>query len=114
MAPNLPPSPNIVFPNSPLVRLNVPREDAVKVYSTWHQAQVSTEELKQYYNAARELTLARCYDLNMLTINKSKMYNFFTKNGIPATKNGIPVGVVWRFVCDVEAFLDDHGRVRSV
>jgi hypothetical protein len=106
VAPNVPPSPSIVFPNSPLARLNVPREDAVKAYSAWHQAQVCTEEQKQHYDAARELTLARCYDLNMLTINKPKMYYFFTKNGIPA-------GVAWRFVCDVEAFLDDHERARS-
>ncbi|KAK4139206.1 uncharacterized protein C8A04DRAFT_40902 [Dichotomopilus funicola] len=90
-APNIPASPNIVFPNSPLARLNVPREGAVKAYSAWHQAQVCTEEQKQHYNAARELTLAQCYDLNMLTINKPKMYSFFTKKGIPA-------GVAWRFV----------------
>lgn len=105
-APNIPPSPNIVFPNSPLARLNIPREDAVKAYSAWHQAQVCTEEHKQHYDAARQLALAQCYDLNMLTINKPKMYHFFTRNGIPA-------GVAWRFVCDVEAFLDDHERAWS-
>jgi hypothetical protein len=56
VAPNIPPSPNIVFPTSPLARLNIPREDAVKAYSAWHQAQVCTEEQKQHYDAARQLT----------------------------------------------------------
>ncbi len=103
VAPNIPPSPTIVFPNSPLARL-IPREDAVKAYSAWHHAQVCTKEQKKHYDAALELTLSRCYDLNMLTMNKPKMYRFFTKSGIPA-------GVACRFFfCDVEAFLDDPER----
>lgn len=41
-------------------------------------------EQKPHYDVARQLTLAHCYDLNLLTVNMSKMYYFFTKNGIPA------------------------------
>ena len=106
VAPDISTSPTIVFPNSPLAQLNIPREEAVKAYSAWHQAQVCTEEQKKHYNTAQELTLSRCYDLNMLTINKPRMYHFFIKNGIPAR-------VAWRFVCDVEAFLDDPERAQS-
>lgn len=65
-----------------------------------------TEEQKQYYDAARELTLKQCYDLNMLTINPKKMYRFYIRNEIPD-------GVAWRFVSDANAFLEDRRRARS-
>ena len=54
--PNLPRSPSLVFPTPPLIRLDLPREDAVREYSAWHQSQVGTEEQKDHYDVARELT----------------------------------------------------------
>ena len=68
--PSLPRSPSPVFPTSPLIRLNLLREDAVREYSAWHRGQVGTEEQKQHYDAARELTLKEYYDLNILIPDK--------------------------------------------
>ncbi|KAK4245795.1 hypothetical protein C7999DRAFT_42690 [Corynascus novoguineensis] len=115
VAPNLPTSPSIVFPTSPsivfptspLIQLDLPREVAVREYSAWHQDQVCTDEQKQHYDAARELTLKQCYDLNILTINPKKMYSFYIRNGIPD-------GVAWRFVGDVKAFLVDRERAQGI
>ncbi|KAF6802793.1 hypothetical protein CMUS01_15261 [Colletotrichum musicola] len=95
---NAPASPVMVFPSSPMLVLDLPREEAVRAYSTWQQSQVSTAEQKAYYDTVQELTLAHCYDLHMLAANQERMYRFYTRHGIPA-------GVAWRYVCDVQSFL---------
>jgi hypothetical protein len=105
--PSIPRSPSLVFPTSPLIQLDLPREAAVREYSAGHQSQVGTEEQKHHYDAARELTLKECYDLNMLTTNKKKMYRFYLEHGIPD-------GVAWCFVSGVKTFLEDRvKRTRS-
>jgi len=105
--PSLPRSPSPVFPTSPLIRLNLPREDAVREYSAWHRGQVGTEEQKQHYDAARELTLKEYYDLNILIPDKKKLHRFYLKHGILD-------GVAWCFVSSAKAFLEDRvKRTRS-
>ena len=103
ITPSIPHSPSLVFPTSPLIRLDLPREDAVREYSAWHQGQVGTEEQKKHYDTARELTLKECYDLNILTTNKKKMHRFYLKHGIPD-------GVAWCFVSGVKEFLEDRAK----
>jgi hypothetical protein len=90
--------PSMVFPLPPLLVLSMPREDAVRAYSTWQQSQVSTTEQKEHYNTLQELTLAHCYDLDMLAANQEQIYQFYIRHGIPA-------GVAWRYVCDIKSFL---------
>lgn len=56
ITPSISHSPSLVFPTSPLARLElqviVPREDAVREYSGWHQPQIDTEEQKKHYDTA--------------------------------------------------------------
>ncbi|KAK2754612.1 hypothetical protein CKAH01_17409 [Colletotrichum kahawae] len=82
--------------------MGLPREDAVRAYSTWQQSQVSTDEQKKHYSMAEELTLAYGYDLDMLAANQERMYQFYTKHGV------LP-GISWRYVRDVQSFLAEHG-----
>ena len=93
-----PSTPRMVFPKSPVVNLNLPREDAVKAYNEWQRSQVSTAEQKECYDMAQELTLAHCYDLNVLAANQERMYRFYVQHGIPE-------GVAWHYVCDIGSFL---------
>ncbi|KAE9565849.1 hypothetical protein CGMCC3_g17975 [Colletotrichum fructicola] len=79
-----PASPRLVFQSTPLQRMGLPREDAVRAYSTWQQSQVSTDEQKDHYAMARDLTLAHGYDLNMLAANQERMYRFYVEHGVLA------------------------------
>lgn len=76
----------------------MPREDAVRALSTWQQSQVSTTAQKEHYNMPQELTLAHCYNLDMLAANQEQMYHFYIRHGILA-------GVAWRYICDIKLFL---------
>ncbi|KZL80244.1 hypothetical protein CI238_13294 [Colletotrichum incanum] len=69
---------------------DLPRDDAVRAYTTWQQLQVGSEEQKEHYRTAQELTLAQGYDLNMLAANQERMYQFYTEHGI------LP-GVAWLY-----------------
>ncbi|KAL0930260.1 uncharacterized protein CTRU02_214335 [Colletotrichum truncatum] len=96
-----PSTPQMVFSSSSLPGCGLFREDAVRAYTVWQQSQVSTEEQKEHYDAVQELTLAHCYDLDMLAANQKRMFGFYTKHGVPA-------GIAWRYVRDVEAFLEQR------
>lgn len=65
-----------------------------------------TEEQKQYYDMAEELPLAHCYDLNVLAVNRERMYQFYTQHGILD-------GVAWHYVCDIKSFLKEHEITKS-
>ncbi|KAH8652835.1 hypothetical protein BGZ61DRAFT_468434 [Ilyonectria robusta] len=99
-------TPKMVFPTSPLLEFDLSREDAVTAYSVWQRSQVSTEEQKESYDSAQELTLAHCFDLDMLASNQERMYRFYKKHGIPE-------GVVWRYVCDVRSWVKQRERAKS-
>lgn len=86
-----PASPLLIFPSSPLPACDLPRDDAVKVYTSWQQSQTGSEEQKEHYGTAQELTLAQGYDLDMLAANQQRMYQFYVEHGI------LP-GVAWRYV----------------
>lgn len=100
-ATNVPSTPRMVFPTSPTVELNLPRDDAVRAYNQWQRSQVTTEEQKQYYDMALELTLAHCYDLNVLAVNRERMSRFYTQHGIPD-------GIAWHYVCDIKSFVKQY------
>ena len=102
----MPPTPRIVFPTSPLWEIDLPREDAVKAYSAWQRSQVRTEEQKESYSLNEDLTLANCFDLDMLASNQERMYRFYIRHGIPE-------GVAWRYVCDIRSFLKQRERATS-
>ena len=64
------PPPRIVFPTSPLVGLDLSKEDTVKAYSAWQKSQVNKEERKESYSMVEELTLEYFFDLDMIAINQ--------------------------------------------
>lgn len=92
-----PASPLLVFQSSPLPACDLPKDDAVRAYTTWQQSQVGSEEQKEHYGTAQDLTLAQGYDLDMLAANQKRMYQFYIEHDI------LP-GVAWRYVCDVQSF----------
>ncbi|RSL41598.1 hypothetical protein CEP54_015771 [Fusarium duplospermum] len=93
-----PASPKTNFPTTPLMNFGLPREEALVAYSTWQRSQVSSEEQKEHYRSIQELTLAYCFDLDMLASNQEKMFRFYKEHGIPE-------GVAWRYVCDVPSYM---------
>ena len=101
-----PSTPRMVFPTTPVVELNMPRDDAVRAYNQWQRSQVRTEEQKQYYDMAQEMTLEHCYDLNVLAVNQERMYMFYTQHGIPN-------GVAWNYVCGIKSFLRENEGLRT-
>ncbi|KAH7188005.1 hypothetical protein DER44DRAFT_816379 [Fusarium oxysporum] len=82
-----PPTPKMIFPTSPLLRSDLPREEGVRAYSVWQRSQVSTEEQKNHYTSAEELTLMHFLDLGILASNPERMFMFYTKNAIPKDGN---------------------------
>ncbi|KAM0390251.1 hypothetical protein ACHAPZ_011622 [Fusarium culmorum] len=102
-----PPTPKMIFPTSPLLRSDLPREEGVRAYSVWQRSQVSTEEQKNHYTSAEELTLMHCLDLGILASNPERMFKFYTKNAIPE-------GVAWHFACDVRYYLAQRERAYNV
>lgn len=58
---------------------------------------MSTTEQKEYYDIVQELTLAHCYDPNVLATNQEKMYRFHVQHGIPE-------GVAWHYVYGIGSF----------
>ncbi|KAI3572178.1 hypothetical protein IWW34DRAFT_764976 [Fusarium oxysporum f. sp. albedinis] len=73
-----PPTPKMIFPTSPLLRSDLPREEGVTAYSAWHRSQVSTEEQKNHYTSAEKLALMHCLDLGILASNSQSVFKFYT------------------------------------
>lgn len=59
---------------------------------------MSTEEQKNHYTIAEELTLTHCLDLGIHASNPERMFKFYTKNAIPE-------GVAWHYVSEVKYYL---------
>ncbi|KAH7459096.1 hypothetical protein FOFC_13766 [Fusarium oxysporum] len=102
-----PPTAKMIFPTSPLLRSDLPREEGVRACSVWQRSQVSTEEQKNHYTIAEELTLMHCLDLGILASNPERMFKFYTKNAILE-------GVAWHFVYYVRYYLSQRERAYSV
>ncbi|KAF4881136.1 hypothetical protein CGCFRS4_v015859 [Colletotrichum fructicola] len=56
----------------------------ITITATFYYSQVSTDEQKDHYAMARDLTLAHGYDLNMLAANQERMYRFYVEHGVLA------------------------------
>ncbi|CAG1984537.1 unnamed protein product [Fusarium graminearum] len=95
---SIPLSRKTYFPTTSLVDFNMPREDKVVAYSIYQWSQVRTDEQKEYYMSAQELTLAHCFDLDMHASNQEKIFRFYKKHRIPE-------GVAWRYVYDTGLYI---------
>jgi hypothetical protein len=71
----------------------------VKAYSKWHCSKVGCPIQRQYYELARDLTLGRGDDLEL--VYKDKDAQFYIELGVLE-------GVARRWVRDVKAFLDKY------
>lgn len=89
-------TPELVFPTTPLMGFNEPREDLVRAYSVWQRCQVS-EEQKGFYEQMQHLTLHHGYDLDMIVSNQERMLKFYVDYDIPE-------GFAWRYVSDIRSF----------
>lgn len=81
--------------------LSIPRlrDDTVKAYSKWHCLKVRCPLQRQSYELARDLTLGRGDDLELVyEDNDAKFY----------TELGVLEGVARQWVRDVKAFLDEY------
>lgn len=99
--PNISGSQSVTCASSRLSSLSIPgfREDAVEAYCEWHCSKVRREEQKQQYQLARDLTLDRGFDLELVyQDNDSQFY----------IERGVLEGVARRFVRDVNTFLDQY------
>ncbi|KAF4972946.1 hypothetical protein FSARC_615 [Fusarium sarcochroum] len=97
----------VTFPESPLARFDLPREDMNAAYSTWQKDQVGTDEHREHYTQLEKLLTDRYYDLDMVTYNKKEIYDF-------CIRNGVPEGIAWRWISDAPAFLEHRVKVNSV
>lgn len=79
--------------------LSIPglRDDAVEAYCVWHCSKVRRQDQKQQYELARDLTLDRGFDLEL--VHEDNDAQFYIERGVLE-------GVARRFVRDVKAFLD--------
>lgn len=75
------------------------RDDAVQAYCAWHSSKVRGVEQKRNYELARDLTLERGLDLELLYEDNDAQ--FFIERGVLE-------GVARRWVRDVKAFLDQY------
>ncbi|KAF4960439.1 hypothetical protein FSARC_10479 [Fusarium sarcochroum] len=99
--------PSVTFPESPLARFDLPREDMNAAYSTWQKGQVSTNEHREHYTQLEKLLTDRYYDLDMVMCNKEGIYDL-------CIRKGVPEGIAWRWVSDAPAFLEYRAKVNSV
>ena len=97
-ASNAPSTPRMVFPTSRVIELDLRRDEAVREYKIWQKSQVSSDDQKQQYDKAEDLTLAHGYDLSVIVVNQERMHRFYTEHGVLD-------GVAWHWVCDVKAFV---------
>ena len=81
--------------------LSIPglRDDAVQAYCEWHCSKVRSREQKQQYELARDLTLDRGLDLELVYEDHDAQFYI---------AQGVLEGVARRFVRDVKAFLDQY------
>ncbi len=81
--------------------LDIPglRDDAVEAYCECHCSQVRSQNQKQQYGLARDLTLERGLDLELLHEDKDAQFYI---------ERGVLEGVARRFVRDVKAFLGQY------
>jgi hypothetical protein len=81
--------------------LSIPglRDDAVDAYCKWHCSKVRSQDQKQQYELACNLTLER--DLDLELIHEDNDAQFYIERGVLD-------GVARRFVRDVKAFLDQY------
>jgi hypothetical protein len=83
----------------PPLPLSIPglRDDAVGAYCEWHCSKVRSLDQKQQYELARDLTLERGFDLEL--VHEDGDARFYIERGVLE-------GVARRFVRDVKAFVD--------
>uniref|UniRef100_A0A8H7K5G2 Uncharacterized protein n=1 Tax=Bionectria ochroleuca TaxID=29856 RepID=A0A8H7K5G2_BIOOC len=93
--------PDMVFPTSPL-ELDLSNEDAIREYSVWHRARVSSEQ-RGYYDEIEALTLANCFTLDMIASNQNNMYRFYIGERVPK-------GIAWSYVCYIQHYLKQRER----
>ncbi|KAK4068650.1 hypothetical protein Purlil1_13760 [Purpureocillium lilacinum] len=81
--------------------LSIPglRDEAVKEYCRWHCSQVGSLDQKKAYELARDLTLARSLDLEL--VDEDNDAQFYVDKGVSE-------GVARRFVRDVHIFLEQY------
>ncbi|KAJ6436642.1 reverse transcriptase domain protein [Purpureocillium lavendulum] len=81
--------------------LSIPglRDEAVKEYCRWHCSQVGSMDQKRAYELARDLTLARSLDLEL--VDEDNDAQFYIDKGVSE-------GVARRFVRDVHVFLEQY------
>ena len=72
----------MVFPTSPVIELDLRRDEAVREYKIWQKSQVSSDDQKQQYDKAEDLMLAHSYDLSMIVVNQERMHRFYTEYGV--------------------------------
>ncbi|CAH0034985.1 unnamed protein product [Clonostachys rhizophaga] len=94
-------TPAMVFPTFPLTESELPKEDEVNAYSVWQRSLVRNEERKEQYRLAEELTLERCFDLDMLASNQERIYRLYVRHGIAE-------GIAWRYISDIRSYLDQR------
>lgn len=87
-----------MFPTTPMVQTDLSREELVGQYTLFQQSRVSTEKQKDDYSNAGDLTLERCWDLDLIASNEQWILNLYREDGIPE-------GVAWHYVCNVKHFL---------
>ncbi|PWI64740.1 hypothetical protein PCL_08605 [Purpureocillium lilacinum] len=86
--------------------LNIPglRNEAVEEYCVWHCSKVRSKDQTKAYELARDLTLARSLDLELVyEDNYAQIY----------IDNGVSEGVARRFVRDVQVFLEECASVEK-
>jgi hypothetical protein len=72
---------------------------AVEVYCDWHCSQVRSPEQQRHFRQARDLTLERGYDLELVHEDHNAQYYI---------EQGVLEGVARRWVRDVELFLEQY------
>lgn len=89
-------TPEVIFPNSPLIALMEPRRDLLRSYDVWQICQASDDE-KESYKRIQHLNLERKYDLGMIVSNQQRAFQYYLENEVPE-------GVAWHYVCDIKGF----------
>jgi hypothetical protein len=75
------------------------RDDAVEAYCEWHCSKVRRQDQKQHYELARDLTLERGFDLDLIYEDNDAQFYI---------ERGVLEGIARRFVRDVKDFLDQY------
>jgi hypothetical protein len=75
------------------------REDAVEAYCEWQCSKVRSRQQKQQYELARDLTLERCFDLELL---------YEDSDAQSYIERGVIEGIARRWARDVKVFHDQY------